>query len=295
MALARAYAAKDQPLDAEQALLRGRQYGRFPTLEYELALSRAKAGMFREAIESLRGTFTVDGDKVTVSLGGRVERSDTSFADLLAPERKASIFEPATLDDADAAAKLKALLAFDTELQRSEVNEAALVAAIDKFVEGDDDMKVHRQVYAATSLLDKKIALPKVVELAKSATAFTEKGLSAQNAGAATMASELYESRMIALSKNEYLHIPDVPKPMLSAIFRGRIEGIAGWALYQEGSYADAVTRLRRAVSVLPDKSAWWRSSMWKLGTALQAEGKDSDALESYLRSYKADKPDAAR
>ena len=295
LALAHAYFAKNQPLDAEQALLRGRQYGRFPTLEYELALARAKAGLYREAVEVLRGSFSVEGDKVKVRLGGRVERADASFSELLAPERKASIFEPESTTDPETAAILKALLAFDKEVQAPLANEAAISSTADKFVEGDDAMKVHRQIYVATTLLDKNVALPKVIELTKSAVDFTDQGLNAPNASAATMASELYDSRMLALSKNEYLHIPDVPKAMLSAIIRGRIEELAGWALYQEGQTADAVTRLRRAVSVLPPKSAWWRSSTWKLGAALQADGKDAESLQYYLKSYKADKPDAAR
>src|SRR4030095_5571830 len=43
------------------------------------------------------------------------------------------------------------------------------------------------------------------------------------------------------------------------------------------------------------DKSAWWRSSMWRLGAALAADGKDAEALNSYIESYKTDKPDFAK
>jgi tetratricopeptide (TPR) repeat protein len=295
LALARGYLAKQQPLQAEEALLRARQYGRFPTLEYELGLSRAAAGLYREAVEGLRGSFTVENNNIKVLLGGRVERADTNFTDLLAPERKASIFEPEASEDSQTVALLKSLLVFDQELHASTVNEEALSAAGDRFIEGDDPMKVHRQVYVASALLEKKIALPKVVELTRSAVSGTDTGLMTPNAAAAVMASELYESRMTALARDQYVHIPDVPRQTLSAILRGRIEELAGWALYQQGKSADSVIRLRRAVSVLPDKSAWWRSSMWKLGAALQADGKDAEALDSYIKSYKTDKPDAAR
>jgi len=34
---------------------------------------------------------------------------------------------------------------------------------------------------------------------------------------------------------------------------------------------------------------------MWKLGAALQADGKDADALDAYVKSYSIDKPDAAK
>jgi tetratricopeptide (TPR) repeat protein len=295
LALARGYLAKQQPLQAEEALLRGRQYGRFPTLEYELAFSRAAAGLYREAVEGLRGSFTVENNKIKVLLGGRVERADTNFTDLLAPERQASIFEPEASEDPQTVAVLKSLLAFDQELQASTVNEEALTATGDRFIDGDDPMKVHRQVYVASALLEKKIALPKVVELTRSAVSGTDAGLMTPSAAAAVMASELYESRMTALARDQYVHVPDVPRQTLSAILRGRIEELAGWALYQQGKSADSVIRLRRAVSVLPEKSAWWRSSMWKLGAALQADGKDAEALDSYIKSYKTDRPDAAR
>jgi hypothetical protein len=74
----------------------------------------------------------------------------------------------------------------------------------------------------------------------------------------------------------------------------GHIE-IAGWSLFNQNKPAEAVIRLRRAVSVMPDKSAWWRSSMWRLGAALQADGKDAEALDSYIRSYSIDKPNGAK
>ncbi|HVF30660.1 MAG TPA: hypothetical protein VNA22_06795, partial [Pyrinomonadaceae bacterium] len=92
-----------------------------------------------------------------------------------------------------------------------------------------------------------------------------------------------------------YMAIPEVPKQTLSAILRGRVEEITGWALYQQNNFPEAVVRLRRAISVMPDKSAWWRSSMWRLGAALAADGKDSEALNSYIESYKTDKPDFAK
>jgi len=65
--------------------------------------------------------------------------------------------------------------------------------------------------------------------------------------------------------------------------------------LLEQGNYAEAVTRLRRAVSILPDKSAWWRSSHWRLGTALAGDGKDKEALEAYVKAYTASEPDASK
>ena len=110
------------------------------------------------------------------------------------------------------------------------------------------------------------------------------------------MASELYESRSIAFARNEMIVVPDVPRPMLSAILRGRIEELTGWTLYQQHSYPEAIIRLRRAISVLPDKSAVVALEQCGVSVAaLEADGKDKDALDSYIQSYKTDRPSALK
>ncbi|HEV8592705.1 MAG TPA: hypothetical protein VGQ55_11425, partial [Pyrinomonadaceae bacterium] len=187
------------------------------------------------------------------------------------------------------------LLELHQKTTAAEADQNAVAAAADSFIDGSDAMKVHRQLYAASLLLQRNVALDKVIELARSATDNTDAGLGTVNAGAAVMASELYDSRALAFSRNEFLEVPSVPRPTLSAILRGRVEDIAGWALYQKSNYTEAIVRLRRAISVFPDKSAWWRASMWRLGAALAADGKEKEALDSYLQSYKTDKPDLAK
>jgi hypothetical protein len=120
-------------------------------------------------------------------------------------------------------------------------------------------------------------------------------GLTIASPSAPIMASELYANRSAAIAADRYIVVPEVPRQTLSAIARGRIEEIAGWSLMQQGSNAEAVTRLRRAVSILPEKSAWWKSSMWRLGSALEADGKDKDALETYAKVYAGSEPDAVK
>ena len=89
--------------------------------------------------------------------------------------------------------------------------------------------------------------------------------------------------------------MPDVPRATLLSVLRGKIEDTTGSALLQQGNAAEAIIRFRRAISVLPEKSAWWRASVWRLGSALAADGKDKEALDSYIKSYVIDKPDGAR
>jgi tetratricopeptide (TPR) repeat protein len=296
IALARGLMSQNKPVEAEQVLVKARAFGNFPTLEYELASARIAAGFFREAVEDLQKQFAVTSSgNIKTNLGGRVSREEKGLADLAGFERKASIFTPIAADTTETAETLKALLVLDQKLQATQPDESEVAAAVDAFTSGSDKMKLHRQMYAASLLLQKHIAVAKALELAKAATGKTDAALEVANPRAAVMASELYEARATAFRRNEFLLVPEVPPQTLSAILRGRIEEIAGWALYQQNNFPEAIIRLRRSISVMPGKSAWWRSSMWRLGAALAADGKEAEALTSYIESYKTDKPDYAK
>jgi tetratricopeptide (TPR) repeat protein len=293
IALARGFLQQKRPLDAERALLEARQYGNFPTLDYEIASARLQAGFFREAADILKTNFTISGDNIRTNLGGRVTKEAANFTDLLALERRASIFEPTAADTEDNANKLKSLLNFSNKLDSA--NEDEIAVAADEFVQGGDKMNVHRGLFAANLLMQNRKALPKALELAQSAVGKADAALDVPNASAAVLADELYESRTISMSRNQFVVVPEVPRQTLSAILRGRIEEITGWTFYQQNKPAEAAIRLKRAVSVLPEKSAWWRSSMWRLGAALEADGKQKDALNSYIKSYPNDAPDSLK
>lgn len=293
IALARGLMQQKRLLEAEKALLAARQFGDFPTLEYELAAARLQAGFYREAAEGLQKKFVVKDGSITALLGGRVNREAKNFTELLAAERRASIFQPAAADDADTADKLKSLLDFSLKLENSDGETTS--GAADEFVKGDDQMKLHRQLYAANQLLEKRKSLAKVLELTKAAVGGVDAALNAPNPAAAVLADELYQSRRIAIARNELIIVPEVSRQMLSNILRGRIEDITGWTLFQESKSSEAVTRLKRAVSILPEKSSWWRNSMWRLGSAQESAGNQKEALDSYLKSYARDEGDAIK
>lgn len=296
VALARGLMLEKRPLEAERTLLSARQYGNFPTLDYEIANARFQAGFFREAADVLKKTFAVKADSVETRLGGRVPAEAKNFTDLLSLERRAAIFEFAAADNPETAQKLKSLLDFSQKLDAAETNELAVSEAADDFVKGDDKMKLHRQLFAASRLLEKRTAFAKVLELTKSAVSELDSSLEVANPSAAVLADELYESRTLALNRGELVIVPNIPRQTLVSILRGRIEDIAGWALFQENKSGEAVVRLKRAVSVLPEKSAWWRASLWHLGAALDADGKSNEALEVYLKSYANNQePDQAK
>src|SRR4029079_9214205 len=85
-------------------------FGKFPTLSYELANVVASMGFYDEAVEILRQSFTVQDGEIATNLGGRIPAHATNFIDLLAPERRASIYQPTAADSKSNSAMLKNLL-----------------------------------------------------------------------------------------------------------------------------------------------------------------------------------------
>jgi tetratricopeptide (TPR) repeat protein len=295
IALARGFTQQKRPLEAERTLLAARQYGNFPTLDYELASARLAAGFYREAADVLRRAFVVKGETIETRLGGRLAKNAKNFIELLDLERRASIFQPQSADNPETAEKLKSLLDFSQKLDAAQPDETEIAKAADEFVKGDDKMKLHRQLFAANRLLQSNKSLSKALEIAQSAVGKTDAALDIPTASAAVLADELYESRTLAATRNQLIIVPEVPRQTLSAVLRGRIEEISGWTLYQQNKPVEAAVHLKRAVSVLPEKSAWWNSSMWRLGASLQADGKDKEALNAYIKSFPKDSYDSVK
>lgn len=296
IALARGLSFQKQPLEAEKILLRARQYGKFPTLQYELATVRLSAGFFEEAAYEIWKTLIVKDDgTVSTNLAGRIPKEGKDFIELLNLERRASIYEATTADTPENAERIKNLLYFYQLLGSKDATEEQINRAVDEFVKGDDNMRTHRQLYAANQLLIEKKSLPKVLELTQGAVKGVDASLNVLNPSASVMADELLESRFLANQKGEVIVVPDVPRQTLSTILREKIEEISGWALYQQGKTPEAIVRLRRAASIAPEKSAWWRSSLWRLGVAYDTNGNAKEALDAYVKSYTNSQPDGIK
>ncbi|MGH9946089.1 MAG: tetratricopeptide repeat protein [Pyrinomonadaceae bacterium] len=295
IALARAMINDGRFTEAEQVLLKAKSYGNFPTIEFEIAAARYAGGFYREAADELRKSFIVKNGTVSTKLGRRVEKSGSGFLELLALERKSSILAPQGAERKETDEHLKALVEFNGVLAEKSPDATKAAALADAFVNGTDKMRYHRQIFAANELLKKHIAPATAFELSRTSIASVDDGLDVAMPAAPIMAEELYESRTAAVAAGRYVLVPDVSKQTLSAIARGRIEEIAGLSLIQQKDYAEAAIRLRRAISVLPEKSIWWRSSLWKLGTALEADGKPKEALDAYVKNYNSTDPDAVK
>jgi uncharacterized membrane protein YgcG/tetratricopeptide (TPR) repeat protein len=289
IALARALVAQKRTREAERILRFARQYGNFPTLDYELASTLAVSGLYEEAAVELARSFTIKDGQIETRLAGRVPAKEADFITLLAPERRAGIFQTTAADTEANARMLKGLLALAIALDKAEgrsADSAALTAAQADFLAGEDAMLAHRQLYAASRMLARGVELNTVIELAESAKSRVDAALDVPVATIAILGDELREVRARAMTSGTVLAVGDVPRNVLSNILRGRIEDLTGWAYFNQDKTSEALTHLRRALSVLPENSAWWRTAQWHLGAILEATGNRPEALAAYLKGY---------
>ncbi|HEY0170140.1 MAG TPA: tetratricopeptide repeat protein [Pyrinomonadaceae bacterium] len=290
VAQGRALLVLKRPLEAERAMRHARRFGNFATLDYELAAALAASGLYAEAAEQLSRSFALRDGKIVARLAGRVESSASDFNELLAPERRASLAQFAGASPASEARTLKALLALRQATAGETPSERAAADAAREFGAGDDEMRAYRNLYAAGLLAAHGGAHAEVLARAEAAIGGVEPALGLAHAPIALFADtdEMRELRRQVVEKDAPLNMLGVQRDMLSRVLRGRIEAMAGWALYKQGQTAEAAVRLRRAVSVLPEGSHWWRTAEWELGAALEASGSGRDALAAYVTSYRA-------
>lgn len=295
VAVARALIAQKKPLAAERALRFAKQYGKFPTLDYELANALAAAGLYDEAAETLLQSFSIKGDEIETRLGGQTSARKASFIDLLAPERRASIFQSASPDTESNAKLLKDLLTFAAVIRSETVNEPAAISAAKQFASGDDAGRVHRQLYAASRLLQKGIGFQTAFDLAEAARTSAEAGMTVPELTLAVQADEYREHRARAIAQGGTPDIQEAPRNVLSNLLRGRIEDISGWALFNQDKLAEAVEHLKRAANILPEGTPAWRTALWHLGATLDRLDRKDEALVHYIKSYNAGEPDPVR
>ncbi|HET6670290.1 MAG TPA: TPM domain-containing protein, partial [Pyrinomonadaceae bacterium] len=298
IAIARALMGQKRPLEAERAIRFALQYGKFPTLDYELASVLASLGLYDESAEVLRRSFSYDRGQIATQLAGRVPVSADSFTELLAPERRASIFQFTGAERPGDAAMLKNLLAFIKATEAGEgerLDETLASAAAKKFASGSDKMLAFRQIYAANRLLRRGVALTTALELTEAARAGVDAALEVPGATVAVQAEEMRDMRARALAQGGTPDVPEASRNVLANIMRGRVEDLTGLTLFKQDKTALSIDHFKRAVAILPEGTPAWRDALWHLGTALDQERQQEEALTYYIRSFNAGDPDPVR
>lgn len=298
IALAHSYLGSRQPLDAERAMRYARQYGKFPTLNYELANVLAFMGLYQEAFDALHESFEIKEGQIHTRLAGHLPANDASFIELLAPERRAGIFQPRSSDTPENAKLMKALLAFNAAITPAEggrVDEASAVAAAQEFASGTDNMRAFRQLYAANRLLRNGIAIPTVLELVAAARKASADALNAPTLTMAVQADEFRDLRARAIASGNIPDVADAPRNVLTNILKGRIEDLEGWALFNQEKYPEAIEHLKQATDILPVNTPAWRGALWHLGAAHEQTGQNAQALDYYIKSYQGAEADSVK
>lgn len=298
IALARSLLGLQRPLDAERAIRYAREYGKFPTLSYELATVLSSMGLYEEAVEALRESFTMKDGQINTNLAGHIPASDAGFVELLAPERRAGIYQLTAADNAANAKMMKALLAFNwaiTPAEGEKINEAAAVSAAQEFAAGADSMRAFRQIYAASRLLRNGVGLDAVLEFVADARRAADDALKVQGVTMAVQADEFRDLRARSIAAGRVPDVADAPQSVLENILTGRLEDLQGWALFNQEKHTEAITHLKQAAEVLPAETPAWRTALWHLGVAQEQSGDKQQALESYVKSYRTGPVEAAR
>ncbi|HEY6660698.1 MAG TPA: TPM domain-containing protein, partial [Pyrinomonadaceae bacterium] len=266
IALVRSLLGLKRPLDAERAMRYARQYGKFPTLTYELANVLSSMGLYDEAAEVLRESFTIKDGQIQTYLAGHLQASEPGFLELLAPERRAGIYQSTSADSAANAKTMKALLAFNAAITPAtdgeKVNQADAVAAAKDFAAGTDSMRAFRQLYAASRLLRQGVGVSTALDLIAEARKASDEALKVPVLTMAVQADEFRDLRARAIASGNVPDVAEAPHNVLANILKGRIEELHGWALFNDEKYPEAITHLKQASEILPAETPAWRTAL---------------------------------
>lgn len=299
IALVRSLIGLKRNVGAERVMRYARQFGKFPTLNYELANVLTSMGFYAEAEEILKESFSFKDGQVETLLAGRIPSSGPTLGELLSPERRASIYQPTAADTAANSAMLTNLVALGTaltpEAEGAKLDEKKVAKAAEDFGSGNDPMRTYRQLYAADRLVRNNVALDTALLLTESAKKGVDAALEVAVATSATQADEFRELRAQSISNGQVPEIAEAPKTMLGNLLRGRIEELSGWILFNQDKYPEAIEQLKKATTTLPEGTPAWRTATWHLGVAYEQSGKNNEALESYIKSYNSGFKDPSR
>jgi outer membrane biosynthesis protein TonB len=245
----------------------------------------------------LEESFVLKDGQIEARLAGRYPARESGFLELLAPERRASLFQFKAADTPANAAMIKSLATFHALVNdpAEKPNETATIEAAKEFASGEDSMRVYRQLYAASRLLRKNVGFRTAYDLAEAAKSGIDAGMEVPAATVAVQADELRELRARAIASGTTPYQAEAPRSALSNIVRGRIEDLQGWVLFNEDKHSEAVDHLKRAASTIPEGTPAWRTAVWHLGAALEQTDQKEEALNNYIRSYVAGDADPVR
>ncbi len=156
-------------------------------------------------------------------------------------------------------------------------------------------MRAFRQMYAASRLLRYGVGMSTALDLVAAARRASDDALKVSGLTMAVQADEFRDLRARSIAVGKVPDVADAPHEVLANILKGRLEDLHGWALFNQEKYSQAITHLKQAAEILPVETPAWRSALWHLGAALEQSGQRQQALDSYIKSYRAGPSEAVR
>ncbi len=274
--------AEGKYFEAERHILTAMRYADFPTLHFMLGKIYLSVDDFEGALEQLGKAFTYKDGKYQTRLGGVMETKADSLAQLLAPERKASLFQAEPITSDTEFRIIENLARFEEALKRGKksspgtvsslvLNQAATklaAAEVEKtsadFAEAEASRRAFRWLYAAERLLQTSQA-------PETALKFSDQAL------------ELSE---IATEPEGALRdLPNIDRNARLQIFRARALTLRGRSLLRLGRKAEAIATLESAVDAY-GSTAERKRAQWQLAVAKESLGKNDEALNLYIAAY---------
>src|SRR5262249_49510905 len=142
------------------------------------------------------------------------------------------IYQFSTADTPANAKTLKALLAFQAQLNQEKLDEKAVVAAAKAFATGDDEMSTYRQLYAASRLTIKAVAFDTVYDLAEAARSSFDTAMLVPTVTVAVQADEYHDMRARVLASGGTPYVSEAPRNVIANLLKGKIDDLSGWALF---------------------------------------------------------------
>jgi tetratricopeptide (TPR) repeat protein len=268
--------------ESERHIIAAMKYADFPTLHFTLGKIYLAVEDFEGALDEFNKAFSYKAGKFQARLGGAQEVRAETVAELLAPERQASMFqaEPITTDVEFKLAEN--LTRFEGAIRNTKPASSQLLSAIvlsqktnktalaeiekstEDFVETEGSRKAFRWLYAAERLTQSGQALETVLRL-------TDQALEAAEVATAPDGS-----------LRDY---PNYNRDGRLSVFRARALTLRGRALLKLNRSAEAITTLEQAVETYgatPERAR----AQWQLALAKESAGQTKEALDLYIAAY---------
>jgi tetratricopeptide (TPR) repeat protein len=257
--------AEGRIFEAEKHLLAALRTADFPTLRFTLGRLYLAVEDFDGAIEQFGRAFTLTKEaKFSSTLGGVFEAEAATLDELLAPERRASIFIAKSLTSDEQFALAESLVRLDARLKSSSESDKELETLANVFVNAEGTRRAFRALYLAQRLSQSGIALPLAMKYADTA---------------------LEQAETVTAPDASVPEFPNYDREGRLAIFKGRAFDARGWSLFQLKRNKEAVAALNDSIAAygsLPEG----KQPAWHLAAVKETIGELRAALDLYIAAY---------